>query len=266
MEITESLIKAIEATPTFKTNTHKLANNLIIRDADAEQLLINEVIEHRLPDVEPDKLKALVESNDDRLMWGITYARLNVQKNHWKEVRRHDHDQLTFNEPVGTCDSITEEETAMAIDLSNKIFRNRKTIEFVSYVLHFGQAEAINYFGLTKKQFYERVRWVERYCRTHPNKVDSASKTKRDERLANELELLQGFTILLESQFNSDLAITAYLESLIDADAIQDLVGTKGIQNQSAVIHDFGSNKHDCYIFVNAVYDRIDKIEKELNE
>ena len=72
--INQDNLNRIIQTRTFKTNTHYIANRLVISDADAQELLCTELAEHRLAKYSNDEIASLLDAGDPNLLWKVTYA------------------------------------------------------------------------------------------------------------------------------------------------------------------------------------------------
>lgn len=261
----EHLVQTIQSCRTFKTNQHKLANVLHIPDVDAKTELIAEILSNRLPtDCFINEIEDMINNHSPKLMWGITYARLDIQKEYFKDRNHNDHVSLDESIVMRSDELLSDRNIDDVVALLPKLFSHHATVDFISSVLLNGKDETMDELHISSHQFNDKLLWIERYCKNHRDKLYGLIKTRDDEQLIRKRNLLQDMVDILESVTdNTDDAMSDYLSSH-HTDVIDDLLDDPGIHHEAEVIENFGNDHHDCYEFVDNVYDTLSVINDEI--
>lgn len=197
--INEDNLNRIIATRTFKTNTHNIANQLVISDADARELLCTELAEHRLSKYSNSEIASLLDDKDPNLLWKVTYAAKDVCSKHYralgKQAEHQYHGQLAdidtgvISIAIGNkVEQINEYQLAKV----TQQFATQSSRLFVDLLLRFGKNETMAQMALTPKQFNRKLRNCLSYVAKHRSKFNLVTDGERDSRLyiLNSLNML----------------------------------------------------------------------------
>ncbi|WP_436669699.1 hypothetical protein [Lactiplantibacillus plantarum] len=188
--INQENLNRIIQTRTFKTNTHNIANQLVISDLDARELLCTELAEHRLSKYSNDELASLLDAKDPNLSWKITYAAKDVVSKHYKQLGKqaeHEyHGQLADIETGiiklangDKVEDITEYQLAKVVQQ----FATKSSRLFVDLLLRYGKTETMIQMKLTSKQFNRKLRNCLAYVAKHQSKFALVTSQIRDRQL-----------------------------------------------------------------------------------
>lgn len=200
--INQDNLNRIIQTRTFKTNTHNIANQLVISDLDAQELLCTELAEHRLAKYSNDELAILLDARDPNLGWKVTYAAKDVVSKHFralgKQAEHEYHGQLANIETgvikLANGDQV-EDITEYQLAKVTQQFATQSSRLFVDLLLRFGKTETMAQMRLSNKQFNRKLRNCLSYIAKHRSKFDLVTDSKRDRQLyilnsLNELEAI----------------------------------------------------------------------------
>lgn len=265
--INQDNLNRIINTRTFKTNTHNIANQLVISDADARELLSTELAEHRLSKYSNNELASLLDDKDNNLLWKVTYAARDVCSKHYKQLGKqaeHEyHGQLADIETGviklangDKVESINEYQLAKVVQQ----FATQSSRLFVDLLLRFGKTETMAQMRLTNKQFNRKLRNCLSYISKHQSKFDLVTDNKRDSTLytLNSLNLL--FSVIdqrgdIQSWIDGHIKLT------------NTLLSNSTVRYQGAVLNHWStaSNK-DKYAFIIECISQQTKAQEWLNQ
>lgn len=261
------LVNVIQNSEVFITNQHQLANHLHISDDDAKQELTIEILQNRLPyDCTIPKTQDKILNKDVGIGFQFTYARKDIERRYWKERNKVNYVD-NFDDNINTIIRSDEldEERDLAVEIAERLFKANKSKKFAIYLLMYGTEETVDTFGFQHrgKQFRDKVRNLCKYAESHQDIIKGLIKTKQDQHLIDELRTLEpiiNIIICNQDELVINSKMTAYLKQHSDHDGIQSLLCTVGIKYQAEVVTQFGLHKQDCYLFINAVANRINEI------
>ncbi|MGJ3781579.1 hypothetical protein ACLOBT_07995 [Lactiplantibacillus plantarum] len=197
--INEDNLNRIINTRTFKTNTHNIANQLVISDADSAELLCTELAEHRLSKYSNSEIASLLDDKDPNLYWKVTYAARDVCSKHYKQLgKRAEHEYHGQLADIETSviklsngdkvENINEYQLAKVVQQ----FATQSSRLFVDLLLRFGKNETMAQMALTPKQFNRKLRNCLSYVAKHRSKFNLVTDGERDSRLytLNSLNML----------------------------------------------------------------------------
>ncbi|WP_127849472.1 hypothetical protein [Lacticaseibacillus hulanensis] len=265
--------ETIERLATYQTLTvesHKLANCLHVKDADAMADLLTELMTHRLKDYDDDQVTQAIASDDMAFSFKIIYSRRDMLRKHFREKKRKLQAQRQL-ESSGYVDTIrlesgtrTPDDVDQAVEMIPHLFASKKTQEFTRLVLEHGKAHTMKLMGLTDKQFRTKLVAAEKYCTRHREKIWGLIQTRKDEELMSEMNCLIELDHLLAQKSYTDVSTQIWIDQY--RNYAEDLVGElPGISNQSMLLNDFPhAPLHDRYRLVNEVADRLTSIEHRI--
>ncbi|MDO7805205.1 hypothetical protein Q7Q91_09455 [Lactiplantibacillus pentosus] len=264
--ISEDNLNRIINTRTFKTNTHNIANRLVISDLDARSLLCTELAEHRLAKYSNDELASLLDARDPNLNWKLTYAAKDVVSKHYralgKQAEHEYHGQLADIETGviklangDKVEDITEYQLAKVVSQ----FATQSSRLFVDLLLRFGKTETMAQMKLTNKQFNRKLRNCLSYVAKHSDKFDLVTDSKRDRQLYILNSLNRLFSIIdqrgdIQSWIDGHIKLTN--ELLADSD----------VRYQGTIIRAFNqASKADQYAFIRQATSQQTKAQQWIN-
>jgi len=267
----DHMVIVLQNTRTFKTNMHKLANATRMTDADATQTLTREWLLNRYPnDCFINEVEDRLTANDPVLMWSITYARLDIQRDYFTEQKKLQHEDIDRAEQLTVDNMADRAYLPDVLDVADKVFSHERARRFVKLALTKGKEGTMQELSITPSQFNERVRGAEKYCRNHKDKLIGVIKNKEDDATIERLRALTMLVDILEDETLSDVGVemqvTNYLRRRREDAVISKLIGSNGITHQQQLIEDFGSNKREGYIFVDELYKERDRLQRRLAE
>lgn len=276
---TDDLEKALTSNRTFKTNMRHIINHVGVNAADARQLLVGEWLLYRYPEGEriDDVTKRLLDQ-DPVLMWSITYARRQIETREYalrSTVTGDRTDDFTENDAAEIGFKLADtfkSPHGYPIKTDNVIaavFSHAGTREFIRLVLMHGKAGALEVSGMTRKQFSNSLRRVEKQCDTHRDDIYKAINQQEHDYMDTELRTVNDLINILEADLDSGTYANQVKHFLLrhqTEDVTQRMCDTAGIDSLTTFLANFGtaSHKQVDYRFVNAVYEERQFLEQEL--
>lgn len=272
LEVTNNVnptITALLNCRTFKTNVHKLANELHISDTEAKSLLLDECINKRLRGVSKEDLTKGIRHNDPVLLWKITYAKRDIISHHYHELNKQEAVTDSIKSLIDESYSMDTNEDQLDLksikDMLPKLFSIAKTRDFIMSVLTVGKKETLEKLDMTSRAFGQKLKGIQHYATDHRLKFNKVVKQQANQEAISEIKLLKTMTNLIESEDFEDEQLTELLaepEFLAEAN---ELVDCPNIKSQYAVVYQFDlAYQEDKYTFVNNVYSRLSELEKEI--
>ncbi|UTD42275.1 hypothetical protein [Lactiplantibacillus plantarum] len=266
--INQDNLNRIIQTRTFKTNTHNIANRLVISDLDARELLCTELAEHRLAKYSNDEIASLLDARDPNLSWKVTYAARDVVSKHYralgKQAEHEYHGQLA-NIETGIIklangdkvENINEYQLAKVV----KQFATQSSRLFCDLLLRYGKTETMAQMRLTRKQFNRKLRNCLSYISKHQSKFDLVTNSRRDHELYILNSLNELFNIIdkegniQEGWINGHISLT------------NELLSISKVHYQGAVLNHWetASNK-DKYAFIRCCINEQAKSQQWLDQ
>ena len=250
--INQDNLNRIIQTRTFKTNTHNIANQLVISDLDAQELLCTELAEHRLAKYSNDELASLLDARDPNLLWKVTYAAKDVVSKHYralgKQAEHQYHGELADIETGvirlvddnGNTTDINEYQLAKVVQQ----FATKSSRLFVDLLLRFGKTETMAQMRLTNKQFNRKLRNCLSYVAKHSDKFSLVTDQARDHQLYMLNSLNELFSII-----DKEGNIQEWIDSHIKL--VNELLADSDVRYQGAVLNHWETaSKADQYAFI----------------
>lgn len=265
--INQDNLNRIINTRTFKTNTHNIANRLVISDLDARELLCTELAEHRLSKYSNDEIASLLDARDPNLSWKVTYAAREVVSKHYralgKQAEHEYHGQLA-NIETGIIklangdkvENINEYQLAKVVQQ----FATQSSRLFCDLLLRFGKTETMAQMRLTNKQFNRKLRNCLSYISKHQSKFDLVTNRERDSKLYVLNSLNELFSII-DKEGN--------IQSWIDnhTKLVNELLSTSEVHYQGTIIRAFNqASKADQYAFIRECISQQAKAQEWLDQ
>nr|WP_054756610.1 hypothetical protein [Liquorilactobacillus satsumensis] len=164
---------------TFITNVHQLANSYYISDAEAQSLLLDEILQHRLGSYNDQEIIQSLADNSSVFNWKITFAAKDVGKKISQQRRRESetvdmlklgiNDSFVIN--LSNVANSKGSDTARVIQLLPKLLRKKSTRDFISLTLLYGEIETRERLGITEKQFKKKIENIEAFCKRHRQRL-----------------------------------------------------------------------------------------------
>lgn len=266
--INDDTIKQLIAWRTFKTNQHLVANQLKLSDNDAQQELLNELIEHRFKKYTASQLAELVVAHDANLGWSITYARLDLISRHYKQLGKRAQMEhaaelkdvstgiIKLANDSGDMTSISEFKLQQVVAQ----FPTDKTRLFVDMTLRYGRLEAQAVLKLTNKQYQRRLRNATSYVAKHSDKFSLVTNQVRDRQLYVLNSLNELFSII-----DKEGNIQEWIDSHIKL--VNELLADSEVRYQGAVLNHWETtNRADQYAFVRICISQQNKAQLWLDQ
>lgn len=267
--INDDVIKSLINWRTFKTNQHLVANQLKLSDNDAQQELLNELINYRFRKYSASQLSELVKAHDTNLGWSITYGRLDLVSKHFKSLgKRAEMEHAAELEDVSTgiiklADDNENETSISEFKLQQVVsmFPTDKTRLFVDLTLRYGRTECQSVLKLTNKQYQRRLRNATSYVNRNRSKFDLVTDNKRKSTLYTLNSLNELFSIIdkegnVQDWIDSHIKLTNELL----ADSVK-------IHYQGTIIRAFNqASKADQYAFIRQCIKAQAKAQLWLNQ
>lgn len=254
----------------FKTNVHNIANSVTqLTDLEAQSLLLDELLNHRLKDTTPTQLEHLIDSNDKKFLWKITFASKDVIRKELHKLQQQQDltDKLEANtEDTYTIDldkssRLSEEEVLKVVNLLPSLFRDSNTQTFVALVLMFGKTTTQEKLQLTDKQFERKMRTTKDYCESHRQQFINILTSPQDRKLMKEEKLIDKL-LNAHGDFEMQELFNTYEPE------VNDLVGlayNPYITYQARFIRDYHhAPEYDKVAFRHYLLTRLQEIEKRL--
>ena len=265
--INNGTIKQLITWRTFATNQHLLSNALKIPDNDAQQELLNELIEHRFKKYTASQLAELVAAHDANLGWSITYGRLDLVSRRFKQLgKRAQMEHAAELENVSTEVVILTDDNGNTTDISEfKLqqvvaqFPTDKTRLFVDMTLRYGKLETMAVLKLNNKQYQRRLRNATSYVNKHRSKFDLVTDNKRD----RQLYILNSLNELF-STIDKEGSIQSWIDS--HTKLVNELLADSTVRYQGTILRAFEqSSKADQYAFIRKCINAQTKAQQWLN-
>lgn len=236
---------------TFATGTHNIANQLVISDLDARELLCTELAEHRLAKYSNSELTNLLDIRSQHLNWSITYAAKDVVSKYYralgKQAEHEYHGQLAEIETGviklangDKVEDITEYQLAKVVQQ----FATKSSRLFVDLLLRFGKAETMAQMKLTNKQFNRKLRNCLSYVTRHSDKFSLVTNSKRDRQLYVLNSLNELFSII-----DKDGDIQSWIDGHVKL--VNSLLAESTVKYQGVVLNHWETaSKADQYAFI----------------
>lgn len=262
------IIEQLGQVRTFVTNSHKLANVLQIKDRDAEQLIITKLFSEYQSALDNFVMQAV--RGDAKSLWHITFRTKDIIREHFSQESRQNiaADQLEYIDFSRGIDYVRQYELDKVIQIIPKIFRNKRTRQFVEMTLEFGEAETTAKLGIDRRRFHMKLCAVERYCRNNRQKFVGVAISKEEQDIMNELDSIDAMIKYLEADYYQDKFMAVRLRRLFDErdEALTNILDTPKIKRPLKMIVNFGdeSIRQECYVFVDRLYERQDKLKRRL--
>ncbi|KEZ14020.1 hypothetical protein Lp90_1602 [Lactiplantibacillus plantarum] len=252
--INENTLNTLLKWKTFETNVHLAANQLKISDSDAQQELLNELINHRFNRYTASQLSELVKAHDTNLGWSITYGRLDLVSKHFKSLgKRAEMEHAAELEDVSTgiiklADDNGNETSISEFKLQQVVsmFPTDKTRLFVDLTLRYGRTECQSVLKLTNKQYQRRLRNATSYVNRNRSKFDLVTSVKRD----NVLYVLNS---LNELEAIIDETRTGSIQDWINGHIklVNELLADSDVRFQASILNHWETaSKSDQYAFI----------------
>lgn len=268
--INQDNLNRIIASRTFKTNTHNIANRLVISDVDAQELLCSELAEHRLAKYNNSEIASLLDARDPNLLWKVTYAAKDVISKHYralgKRAEHEYHGQLADIETgiikLANGDKV---ENINEYQLSKVVqqFATQSSRLFVDLLLRYGKTETMAQMRLTNKQFNRKLRNCLSYVNKHRSKFDLVTDNKRDRQLYVLNSLNELDAIINETREGS-------IQGWIDDNhtkLVNELLADSDVRYQGAVLNHWETaSKADQYAFIRRCINAQTKAHEWINQ
>lgn len=237
--------------PVFQANCKALAGELRISQADAQQELLLELIEHRLTEWSEEKVVAAIETEEPALGWRVHYSRKDVarRKHHADRAENdlveelgvaNDHSrQSVVVEPdveQGKVEQI-DPDVLRALDMAPSMFSNHQTKDWVQSLLTNGKQDTMLAFHQSDRQFNNKLRNVATYCNSHRDRSISYQRQEQAQHQAKELAILDGWNQLMADPDTTDTDIQVWIA--LHRRYVEPLVNKSGIRYQGLVINAF---------------------------
>lgn len=262
------IIEQLAQVKTFVTNSHRLANVLQIKDRDAEQLIITRLFSEYQNGLDNFVMQAV--RGDAKSLWRITFRTKDIIREHFSQERRQNiaADEIEYIDFSRGIDYVRQYELDKVIQIIPKIFRNKRTRQFVEMTLEFGEAETTARLGINRRQFHMKLCAVERYCRNNRQKFVGVAISKEEQDIVDELDSINNMIKYLEADYYQDKFMAVRLRRLFDEndEALTNILDTQKIKQPLKVIVNFGDDsiRKECYVFVNRLYERQEKLKRRL--
>ena len=269
--INDDTIKQLINWRTFKTNQHAVANQLKISDNDAQQELLNELIEHRFKKYTATELSELITAHDVNLGWAVTYCRLDLVSKHFKSLgKRAQMEHAAELEDVVSTGIIkiaddngdTTEISEFKLQQVVAQFPTDKTRLFVDLTLRYGRLETMAVLKLNNKQYQRRLRNATSYAAKHSDKFSRVNDQARDHQLYV-LNSLNGLDAIING------TQVGNVQDWIDGHVklVNELLADSEVRYQGAVLkHWETASKADQYAFVQQVINTQNAAQEWLNQ
>ncbi|MGY5269530.1 hypothetical protein [Lactiplantibacillus plantarum] len=268
--INDDTIEQLTIWRTFQTNQHLLSNQLKISDNDAQQELLNQLIEHRFKKYTATELSSLITAHDVNLGWSITYCRLDIVSKHYKQLgKRAQMEHAAELEDVSTgiiklADDNGNTTSISEFKLQQVVaqFPTDKTRLFVDMTLRYGKLETMAVLKLSNKQYQRRLRNATAYAAKHSDKFSRVNDQVRDRQLyvlnsLNELDAIINGT--------REGSIKSWIDSHVKL--VNTLLADSDVRYQGTIIRAFNqASKSDQYAFVRECINAQTKAQQWINQ
>ncbi|KZU46687.1 hypothetical protein [Lactiplantibacillus plantarum] len=265
--INEDNLNRIINTRGFRTNTHNIANRLVISDADARELLCTELAEHRLAKYSNDEIASLLDNKDPNLLWKVTYAARDVVSKHFRALgKRAEHEYR--GELIGIETGVikladgnkVEDISEYQLARTTQQFATQSSRLFCDLLLRFGKTETMAQMRLTNKQFNRKLRNCLSYISKHRSKFDLVTDKTRDRQL---------YILNSLNQLFSTIDQRGDIQSWIDSHVklVNELLADSDVRYQGTIIRAFNqASKADQYAFIRECISQQTKAQQWLDQ
>lgn len=279
--LSNDVVQQLADMPVFKANCKALASELHISQADAQQELLIELIEHRLTEWGEEKVVAAIDTEEPALGWRVHYACKDVarRKHHADRAEKELVEELgvenSYSGKSGlptpdveqrTVDLLdpVQQDVLRALDMAQSMFSNHQTQQWVQSLLTNGKQETMLAFHQTDRQFNNKLRNVAAYCNSHRNRSVSYQRQEQEQRNAKELAILDGWNVLMADEDTTDLDIALWIK--LHRRYVEPIVDKSEIRFQGLVMNDFcrAPNK-DKYFLANLLAHRFEQLKEVKN-
>lgn len=244
-----------------------LAGELHISQADAQQELLLELIEHRLMDWDEEQVTIAIETEAPALGWRIHYARKDIsrRKHHADQAEHELTEQIVLSGPNQSGQSeMVSPDITRALDMAPLMFSNHQTQDWVQSLLTNGKQDTMLAFHQTDRQFNNKLRNVATYCNSHRNRSVSYQRQEQAQQQAKELAILDGWNTLMADEDTSDVDIALWIK--LHRRYVEPLVNKSNIRFQGLVINDFCRAPNiDKYHLANLLAHQYQQVKGEQN-
>ncbi|MDO7806439.1 hypothetical protein Q7Q91_15720 [Lactiplantibacillus pentosus] len=267
--INDDTIKQLISWRTFQTNQHLVANQLKLSDNDAQQELLDQLIEHRFNKYTATELSELITAHDNNLGWAITYCRLDLVSRHYKQLgKRAQMEHAADLEDVSTGiiklandNGDTTEISEFKLQQVVSMFPTDKTRLFVDMTLRYGRLETMAVLKLNKKQYQRRLRNATSYVNRHRSKFDLVTSTVRDRQLYVLNSLNELDAIINETREGN---IQGWIDN--HTKLTNELLSNSTVKYQGTIIRAFNqASRADQYAFIRECISQQTKAQEWIN-
>lgn len=284
--LSEEAVQKLADMPVFQANCKALAGELRISQADAQQELLLELIEHRLTEWSEEKVTTAIETEAPELGWRVHYAKKDVarRKHHsdraehelveelgiensysgqsvlpTSDVEQHKVEQIDSVHQPGQS-GVVEPDVAGALDMAPSMFTNHATQDWVQSLLTNGKQDTMLAFGQSERQFNNKLRNVAAYCNSHRNRSVSYQRQEQAQQQAKELAILDGWNQLMADEDTDDTDIATWIA--LHRRYVEPLVNKSGIRYQGLVMNAFcRAPNSDKYRFANLLAHQYEQLQ-----
>lgn len=247
--LSEDTIKQLISLPAFLTNCNKLAYMLQISRGDASELLLIELLDHRLHSWSDKDVTLAIQRDTSSLKWKVRYAAKDYYRRVNKDATREREkaQMVAHMEPHVSSQS----ETLEALERLPELFKNKVTQGWAESVLRLGKRETMARFGQTPRQFGNKLNKVCKYAHSHQQPKQRSH--------AKELKLLKEWDDLMADPETGDDDVQTFIGQ--HEEYINEVINSPQVAFQGRLIKDFANAGKDKYVLVNLMAKR----EQELH-
>lgn len=260
----EQLIKDITKTREFGQQVGTLTRQLHIKDEDAGQHLLVELVEHRFAKLSDLEVYEMMQTNKHYYRKILKFARQDAARRLYKPDNQQkdlvDKVEVIYDEVVEpfAYDNQDDSDNRLLERLDQIGFKN-KTKQFIVDVIEHGQGYVMDEWGLSRKQFNNKINYIVNIAREAPDSTKIS-------RLQGELRVVEDAIKLLERESFTDNDMTGYVR-FFNNYFEGFIVGIEkpNIKNPVMLLECWKDGYlKDKYRFVNELYSRRDMIKDKL--
>lgn len=260
----EQLIKDITKTREFGQQKGTLVSQMHISKKDAEQHLLIELVEHRFAKLSDLEVYQMMQTNKHYYRKILKFARQDAARRLYKPDNQQkdlvDKVEVIYDEVVEpfAYDNQDNQDNRLLKRLDQIGFKN-KTKQFIVDVIEHGQGYVMEQMGLSRKQFNNKINYVEKIARQVPDSTTIS-------RLQGELRVIEDAIKLLECESFTDNDMTGYVRFFNNYfDGFIAGIEKPNIKNPVMLLECWEKGyEKDKYRFVNELYTRRDVIKDKL--
>lgn len=252
--------------PVFQVNCKALAGELKISQADAQQELLIELMEHRLNGWTDEKVIEGIKKQVPpvEMQWKIAFAKKDIsRRKHHDDLVEHElTEQIVLSGPneVEQIEPV-QTDVARALDMAPSMFTNHQTQDWVQSLLTSGKRDTMVQFHQNDRQFSNKLRNVAAYCNSHRNRSVSYQRQEQAQQQAKELAILEGWNVLMADEDTDDTDIATWIA--LHRHYVEPLVDKSSIRFQGLVMNDFCRAPNiDKYHLANLLAYRYEQIQR----